>query len=77
MNFARPQLTPQTKGRMAWPQLNLAARLASGHDLAGAAHELGVSVNTVRTQIRRMFEKTSTHNQASLVSRLLNIQGPD
>lgn len=58
-------------------QLNLAELLASGRDLAGAAEKLGVSVNTVRTQVRRMFEKTGTHNQAALVSRLLNVQGPD
>lgn len=57
-------------------QLNLAVLLASGHDLAAAARELGVSVNTVRTQVRRMFEKTTTHNQAALVSRLLNVQAP-
>ena len=58
-------------------QLNLAELLASGRDLAGAAEELGVSVNTLRTQVRRMFEKTGTHNQTALVSRLLNAQGPD
>jgi DNA-binding CsgD family transcriptional regulator len=58
-------------------QLNLAELLASGQDLSNAAVNLGVSVNTVRTQLRRMFEKTQTHNQAALVSRLLNIQGPD
>lgn len=58
-------------------QLNLAEYLASGHDLARAAQSLGVSVNTVRTQVRRMFEKTGSHNQAALVSRLLNVQGPD
>lgn len=58
-------------------QLNLAEHLASGQELARAAGELGVSVNTVRTQLRRMFEKTQTHNQAALVSRLLNTSGPD
>ena len=58
-------------------QLNLAELLADGQEMATAAKELGVSVNTVRTQVRRMFEKTDTHNQASLVSRLLNAQSPD
>ena len=58
-------------------QLNLAELLATGRDLASAAQQLGVSVNTVRTQVRRMFEKTQTHNQAALVSRLLNVQGPE
>lgn len=58
-------------------QLDLAERLATGHDLVSAASDLGVSVNTIRTQVRRMFEKTSTHNQAALVSSLLSMQGPD
>ena len=58
-------------------QLKLAELLASGHDQASAARELGISVNTVRTQVRRMFEKTSTHNQSSLVSQLLSVPGPD
>lgn len=58
-------------------QLKLAERLALGEDQAVAAETLGVSVNTVRTQVRRMFEKTGTHNQAGLISRLLNTQGPD
>lgn len=58
-------------------QLKLAELLALGQDLGAAALELGVSINTVRTQVRRMFEKTDTHNQAALLSRLLNSQGPD
>lgn len=69
--------TAATAFRLSPAQLKLAERLASGHDLAGAAEALGVSVNTVRTQLRRMFEKTGTHNQAGLVSRLLHAQGPD
>jgi len=57
-------------------QLNLAELLASGRDQAAAAQTLGVSVNTIRTQARRMFEKTNTHNQAAMISRLLNLQAP-
>ncbi len=58
-------------------QQNLAVLFAAGKDLANAAATLGVSINTVRTQVRRMFEKTQTHNQAALVSRLLNVMGPE
>jgi DNA-binding CsgD family transcriptional regulator len=58
-------------------QLNLAELLASGHELPQAANSLDISVNTVRPQVRRMFEKTQTHNQAALVSQLLNVQAPD
>ena len=58
-------------------QIALSERLAAGRDLGGAADDLGISVNTVRTQVRRMFEKTGTHSQAGLVSLLLSLQNPD
>lgn len=58
-------------------QLALSERLASGQELARAASDLGVSINTVRTQLRRMFEKTNTHSQTGLVSLLLSLQNPD
>lgn len=58
-------------------QVALSERLSSGHDLASAATDLGISVNTVRTQVRRMFEKTGMHSQAGLVSLLLSLQNSD
>ena len=57
-------------------QQSLARSLATGADPASAANELGVTVNTVRTQLRRMFEKTGTRNQATLISALLSVQRP-
>lgn len=57
-------------------QLDVCERIAMGRDLAMPAEDLGVSVNTVRTQLRRMFDKTDTHSQAGLVSLLLNSQNP-
>lgn len=57
-------------------QVKVAEQIASGQDLAAAAEALGVSINTVRTQLRRMFEKTQTHNQATLISRILNSRAP-
>jgi DNA-binding CsgD family transcriptional regulator len=57
-------------------QQSLARSLATGADLASAADELGVTVNTLRTQLRRMFEKTGTRTQATLISALLSVQRP-
>jgi len=57
-------------------QQSLAGLLADGNDLTDAANQLGVSVNTLRTQLRRMFEKTGTHTQAALISALLSVQRP-
>ena len=58
-------------------QIALSERLASGHDLSSAASDLGVSVNTVRTQVRRMFEKTGSHSQTGLLSLLLSLENAD
>ena len=55
-------------------QLKIVRRLALGEDLAGAARTLGISANTAKTQVRRMFEKTGTHTQAALLSILLSAQ---
>jgi DNA-binding CsgD family transcriptional regulator len=41
--------------------------LGGGAALAEAAEKLGVSVATVRTQLRSIFDKTHTHRQAELV----------
>jgi DNA-binding CsgD family transcriptional regulator len=55
-------------------EAGLAALLLQGIDLAEAAERLGVRMNTVRTHLRLIFEKTDTHRQAELV-RLLS-RGP-
>ena len=49
----------------------LAGLLASGEDLKRAAETLRVSMNTVRTQLKKVFEKTGTRRQAELVRLLL------
>lgn len=58
-------------------QIRLARLIVDGHDLSGAAERLGVSVNTLRTQLRRMFDKTGARSQAALVRALLSVGAPD
>ncbi|HWG59212.1 MAG TPA: helix-turn-helix transcriptional regulator, partial [Candidatus Acidoferrales bacterium] len=55
-------------------EASLADLLLQGSDLREAAEKLGVSMNTVRTHLRLIFEKTDTHRQAELVRVLL--RGP-
>jgi DNA-binding CsgD family transcriptional regulator len=55
-------------------EARLAAHLAQGSRLEDAAIDLGVSLNTVRTHLKRIFSKTGTDRQAELV-RLI-ISGP-
>ena len=48
-------------------EARLAVRLGSGATLSEAAEALGISIATVRTQLRSIFDKTHTHRQAELV----------
>jgi DNA-binding CsgD family transcriptional regulator len=57
-------------------QARLAQLIAEGHDLPAAAETLGVSINTVRTHLTRMFDRTGVHNQAALVRALLSAEAP-
>lgn len=57
-------------------QRRLAAEIIAGHDLAEAARRIGVSVNTARTQLQRMFDKTGVRGQPALVRVLLSAISP-
>jgi DNA-binding CsgD family transcriptional regulator len=57
-------------------QVRLARLIVDGHDLAAASDLLGVSINTLRTQLQRMFDKTGARSQAALVRSLLSADAP-
>ena len=57
-------------------QRKLAGLLAEGMDIPTAADIQDVTINTLRTQIRRMFDKTGTRSQAALISKLLSVHQP-
>lgn len=57
-------------------QLGVATRIVEGASLVEIAESTGVSVNTVRTQLRRTFEKVGVHNQPALVRVLLSVAAP-
>jgi DNA-binding CsgD family transcriptional regulator len=58
-------------------QVRLAQLIAEGKDLSAAAESLGVSVNTVRTHLQRMFDRTGARSQAALVRALLSAEVPN
>lgn len=58
-------------------QVRLARLIVDGHDLAGAADLLAVSVNTLRTQLQRIFDKTGVRSQAALMRSLLSAEAPN
>lgn len=57
-------------------QIRLAQLIVEGSDLPQAAETIGVSVNTVRTHLKRMFEKTKVASQTALVRVLLSANAP-
>jgi DNA-binding CsgD family transcriptional regulator len=63
--------------RLSPAQVRLARLIVDGHDLAGAADLLSVSINTLRTQLQRIFDKTGVRTQAALVRSLLSADAPN
>lgn len=57
-------------------QARLAGLIVDGKDVVEAAGVLGISVNTARTQLKRMFKKTGSHNQPTLVRAILMAAAP-
>jgi DNA-binding CsgD family transcriptional regulator len=52
-------------------EARLAAMLIKGYSLREASEELSVSLSTVRTQLKKLFEKTGTNRQATLIRAFL------
>jgi DNA-binding CsgD family transcriptional regulator len=52
-------------------EAGLACKLVAGTELRDAAGQLGVTVNTARTLLRRIFTKTGANRQSDLVRLLL------
>lgn len=52
-------------------ECRLAELLAKGHTPDVCATQLGVSITTVRSQLRALFRKTGTERQAELVRLLV------
>ncbi len=57
-------------------QLQVAEAIARGMDLSSAAEFLGVRPNTVRTHVRRMFERLNVTSQPALIRTLLSTRPP-
>jgi DNA-binding CsgD family transcriptional regulator len=70
----RARLDPHIIGEffhLTRAEARLAVRLAAGDTLSAAASSLGVSVNTVRNQLRSLFNKTGVNRQTDLLRVLL------
>ncbi len=52
-------------------EVRLAEQLLLGRTPTEAAEALGVTIHTVRTYLKRLYHKTETHSQATLVRKLV------
>ena len=58
-------------------QSRLAGQILDGRSLPEAAAELGISVNTARTHLQRIYAKAGVNSQPALVRVLLSVgSGP-
>jgi DNA-binding CsgD family transcriptional regulator len=54
-------------------QIDLATHIASGRPLTHTAEQLGISPNTARTHLSRIYDKTGVNSQPALVRLLLSV----
>ena len=57
-------------------QVRLARLIVDGHDLAAASEIIEVSINTLKTHLQWMFDRTGTRCQAALIGALLSAETP-
>jgi len=70
----RPSLTAElVRGlfQLSSAEAQLAVALCGGRTLDDVAQERGTSINTVKSQLKSLFQKTGTRRQSELVSLLL------
>jgi DNA-binding CsgD family transcriptional regulator len=60
--------------RMTPAEVRLAELIMDGHTPVSASRELGITVHTVRTYLKRLYAKTGVKNQAGLVRKLLQTE---
>jgi DNA-binding NarL/FixJ family response regulator len=71
-HFQSPRQLPSSPADDLTPHENRILRLlVEGHHYQTAADELGVTVNTIRFHLRRIYEKLQVHSKAEAVAKAL------
>ncbi len=68
---AGPEVQLESLYLLTPAEARLADLLADGLDLKECSETLNISVHTARTHLKRIFDKTDTHRQSSLVRLIL------
>ena len=67
-NFGPPAGAPHD---LTPHEVRIVKLLAEGHSYKTAGDELGVSINTVRSYIRNVYDKLQVHSKSQAVARVL------
>lgn len=70
MDATRVAMAARSLYGLSASEAAIAARLAAGRSPAAIAHERRVSLGTVRTQVRRIYQKLGVTSQLELAARL-------
>lgn len=54
-------------------QIGLAQEIVAGNSLTASAETMGISINTARTHLSRIYDKTGVNSQTALVRLLLSV----
>lgn len=69
--FRRAASPPGTADPLTEQETNVLQLLADGHSYHATAVQLGISVNTVRTHVRSVYEKLHVHSKSEAVSQAI------
>jgi DNA-binding NarL/FixJ family response regulator len=70
-HFRRSAAPSRPESSLTDQERELLKRLAEGHSYQACADRLGVSINTVRDHVRRVYEKLQVHSKSEAVSAAL------
>ncbi len=57
-------------------QTSIVRLILDGNDVAASAHDLGISANTVRTHLQRIYDKTGARSRHALVQAVFQMEPP-
>jgi DNA-binding NarL/FixJ family response regulator len=70
-HFRRGAAPSRPESSLTDQERELLKRLAEGHSYQACADRLGISINTVRDHVRRVYEKLQVHSKSEAVSAAL------
>ena len=78
LTFAQDQLDAASAVfGLSRSQQRLAELITSGYDVVASSGLLGITANTAKTHLQRIFDKTGVRSQAALIRTLLSIDRPE